>query len=113
MAHNAAFIEEMQAKLTTERDLLKQELGQVAHKQHGDYQADFPNYGRNVEDNATEMADFQALAATTEATEQRLHEVEAALEHIAAGTYGLTANGQAIPEERLRANPAATTIINA
>lgn len=111
MPHSPQFIAEMQQKLETERDMLTKELNTVAHQQAGDFSADYPDYGRNEEDNATEMADFVAAAATTEATEARLKEVTQALERIEQGTYGATNEGELISEERLRANPAATTII--
>ncbi len=91
--------------------MLLKELTAVANKKDGDFSAAYPDYGRNEEDNATEMADFVATAATTEAAEARLKEVGEALERFEAGTYGITSDGELISEERLRANPAATTII--
>ena len=112
MPHSLEFIAEMKQKLETELALLTSELNSVAHKSDGgDFTADYPDYGRNEEDNATEVADFVATAATTEATEARLKEVQEALERLAQGNYGITAEGEEIPEDRLRANPAATTII--
>lgn len=111
-AHTPQFIGEMKQLLEREKQLLEQELAQLSHKHHGDNQADYPDYGRHPEENATEMADFEALAATTEAAEARLDTVKAALQHITDGTYGRTADGQLIPEERLRANPAASTLID-
>lgn len=111
MPHVPEFIAEMKEKLESERVRLNQELASVAHRRDGDFSANYPEYGRNEEDNASEVADFVASAATAEAAEARLKEVEQALERIAAGTYGVTADGEDIPEDRLRANPAATTII--
>ena len=111
MSHSPEFIAEMKQKLEAERQKLTQELGTVAHKHDGDFSANYPDYGRNEEDNASEVADFVATAATTEAGEARLKEVEQALERIEAGTYGTTSDGELIPEDRLRANPAAPTII--
>jgi RNA polymerase-binding transcription factor DksA len=44
--------------------------------------------------------------------ETRLREIEAALERIENGTYGIcTVGGEEIPAERLEANPAAATCI--
>lgn len=111
MSHSPEFIAEMKHKLEGEHQMLTQELKTVAHEQAGDFSATFPDYGRNDEDNATEMADFVATSATTEAAESRLKEVIEALARIEQGTYGATSEGETIPEERLRANPAATTII--
>lgn len=75
------------------------------------YVAHLPDYGRSEEDNATEVADYVASLAITKANEKRLAAVEAALARIEAKQYGLTDDGQLIPEARLKANPAATTTI--
>lgn len=90
---------------------IETKLSQVAHSTNGDYVANFPDYGRDEEENANESADFEAVQATTEALESRLEEVKAALDRINQGNYGVTRGGEVIPEERLRANPAATTIV--
>lgn len=110
-AHQPQFIEEMKQTLLKEKNQLLSELGQISHKKDGDYEANYPDYERDEEANAMEVADFEANNATTEATEKRLQEVERALQKINDNTYGITAEGDLIPEERLRANPAATTII--
>lgn len=111
-SHSPAFIAEMKEKLEAEAQRLEQELAALTHTRHGEAQADFPDYGRSEEDNAAEVADYQALAGTTVAIEERLKSVREALERVAAGTYGLTAQGEKIPENRLRANPAATTLVS-
>ena len=109
-AHSHEFIEEMKQRLLEEKKQLSKGLDNLAHKENGDFQANFPEYGRNEEENVTEMADYAALNATTEAAETRLKEVDDALRSIAEGTYGVTKNGEMIPEDRLRANPAANTL---
>lgn len=101
--HSPEFIQEMNLQLKAEKDRLEQELRTIGSK--------FPEYGRNEEDNATEIADYQATSATESTLEERLRNVTDALNRIKIGTYGITENGQIIPEQRLRANPAATTII--
>ncbi len=110
-AHSDEFIAEMRRLLEEEKSRLEQELGGSAHKQEGNYVADFPVYGQGEEDNATEIADYTAKSAVTEAKEARLREVNAALSRIAEGKYGLTDKGEIIPEKRLHANPAATTLV--
>ncbi len=113
--HSKEFIEEMKTALEEEKNRLAKELEVLGHKDggesHSKYAADFPNYGRNDEENVTEMADYQAMSSTTDTLEERMTEVEEALHRIVDGSYGVTANGQLIPEERLRANPAATTLV--
>ncbi len=93
---------EMKGALEKERAHLVNEIRQTGA---------FPEYGRNDEDNATEVADFTAASSTADALKQRLIDVQAALLRITAGTYGITDTGRVIPEDRLRANPAATTIV--
>lgn len=109
-SHSPEFIEEMKQRLLVEKAQLSKGLGALAHKENGDFQANFPDYGRNEEENVTEVADFAALNATTEAAEARLKEVDQALESIDNESYGVTKEGELIPQDRLRANPAATTL---
>lgn len=109
--HDPAFVAEMKTKLLEEKASLERELAVISNRRGDDYQSKFPEYGRNDEENAVEMADYQATASTTETLEARLQSVLSALKRVEQGTYGVTAEGETIPEERLRANPAATTII--
>lgn len=101
--HSPKFIQEMNLQLKAEKNRLKKELRALG--------SEFPEYGRNDEDNATEIADYQATSATENTLEERLRHVTEALNRIKEGTYGVTEDGQIIPEQRLRANPAATTVI--
>jgi RNA polymerase-binding transcription factor DksA len=101
--HEENFIEEMKSRLLQEKKRLEAELGVLREAP--------PEYGRSDEDNATEVADLEAQSGTQVAIEARQKEVELALEKIERGTYGVTAEGEKIPLERLRANPAATTLV--
>jgi len=109
-SHSAEFIEEMKQRLETELTQLTKNLASHARRDHGDFQANPPEYGRSDEENADEVADFIATNATTEAEEIRLKNIEGALARITGGTYGVTSEGELIPEARLRANPAATSL---
>lgn len=109
--HSPEFINEMKTKLLKEKEQLDNELSQISHKKEGNFEANYPDYERDEEANAMEAADYEATNATTEAAEGRLKEVIKALETIDQNTYGITAEGELIPENRLRANPAATTIV--
>lgn len=116
MAHSAAFIQEMRTRLVEEKTLLEKELVTLGastelKKSTEGTAAQFPDYGRSEEDNATEMADFETTRATIKATQERLQGVEQALVRIEEGKYGVTDDGKEIPENRLRANPAATTLV--
>ena len=101
----------MKGKLEEERKQLQAELKGDSHVADGEYQANFPEYGRSEEENVTEMEDYQSILATTNAAKERLVEVEEALDRIHTNRYGVTDDGQEIPEDRLRANPAASTLI--
>ena len=98
--HTQVFIEEMKNRLEEEQATLK-----------GEVIDETPDYGRSEEDNATELADHEALTAASSSATLRIEEVESALARIAADTYGVTEDGIEIPEDRLRANPAAITVI--
>ncbi len=112
LKHSAVFIAEMKTRLHEEEKRLQKELASMASKHGNDYEANFPDYGRSEEDNATEMGDYAATAATEKTLEMQLKSIQEALERIDAGAFGVTTDGKLIPEERLRANPAATTIIS-
>lgn len=110
--HSAEFIEDMKKALLSEKQVLESELGEIAHKDvANEYEANYPDYERDEEANAMEMADFESANATTKATQERLNDVQRALAAIDEGKYGLTVEGDLIPEDRLRANPAATTLV--
>ncbi len=110
--HKPDFIAEMKKALQEEKKQLENKLNSIAHKEGSDYQANFADYGRNDEDNATEIADYQATSSTEKTLEERLHSIQDALKRADSNAYGITEDGKLIPEERLRANPAATTTIN-
>lgn len=112
MSHlSPSFIADMKQKLLEQRAMLRRELGLIAQNTPDEeYQAKFADYGRDDESNAQEMADYVASAETTRVAEEQLKATEAALKRIEAGTYGTTDQGETIPEARLRANPAATTL---
>ena len=109
--HTPEFTEEMKNLLQEEQTRLRDDLEAIAKKSGGDYRATFPDYGRNDEDNATEIGDYAATASTENTLEERLRNIESALQKIDQGAYGVTAEGDLIPQDRLRANPAATTIV--
>ena len=70
--HTPQFIKEMQEKLIDEKTRLESDLGSMTAKNG----AKFPDYGRSDEDNATEIGDYTATAATENALTERLHSVE-------------------------------------
>jgi len=105
--HGAKFVEEMKERLLMEKDVLLKELGGIAHKKHGDFRANYADFGRHEDENASEMAEFEARHGATEIAEERLEAVDRAIARIQEGKYGFAVDGKRISEERLRANPAA------
>ena len=105
--HDHKFVEEMKNKLVVEKKRLLKILGGVARKEHGDFRANYVDFGRHQDENASEMAEFEARHGTTEVMEERLEAVERALARIDKREYGITSKGRFISVARLRANPAA------
>lgn len=105
--HNPQFIAEMKQQLLEEKKHLESELNALTSKKG----SKFPDYGRSDEDNATEIGDYAATAATENTLTARLQSVDEALLRIEDNTYGTTADGELIPDDRLRANPAAATLV--
>ncbi len=68
-------------------------------------------------DDVEDMAELQIDNTTDQALLQNLEaeivEIDAALERIATGSYGICEKtGKRIPVERLKANPSARTVVN-
>lgn len=106
-------------KLESEKSLIEKELNQV-----GQINPDNPNDWEPVppKDRDTSFADeglnadvieeYEANAAITQTLEERLNKVKDALQKIEDQTYGnCKICGAMIEEERLEANPSATTCI--
>ena len=93
------FIAKMKKLLLAEKKRLEKEIDQYKK---------FPEIGTSVEDSALEVEAFGENLALDEKLSRELRRVNSALERIEKGTYGkCTRRGEAIPEERLAAYPAA------
>lgn len=112
MALTMEFLEQQKAQLLKDKERLEGELGRIAKKDPvlpHDYDATFPEYGRDPESNAQEEERYEARLGVEQSLELHLRDVNAALARIEQGTYGACAAcGEAITEERLKAFPAAT-----
>lgn len=105
-------LEKLKTMLLEKKAKLENDLSKIAEEKDGDYQAEFKDFGREMEDNAEEIEEFTANASITETLEKELNEINAALERMKAGTYGKCDNCQEeIPVERLMAYPAAKTCL--
>jgi len=116
--YSPEFISTQRESLIKERDRLKEDLKNVAiyDESQGRYIPKYEEFNAgDVEDNA-EAADettvFGENIAVADGLIQSLTEVESALKDIDAGNYGYCENcKEHIPEDRLRAYPAAKTCI--
>jgi len=106
-------LEELKAALDGEKDSLEEELAEHGKKVGGDWTGTPEGFGAESadEDQADKMEELGVNVALVEELERRYKEIVAALKRMEDGTYGLTASGEAIEIDRLRANPAALTNI--
>lgn len=106
--------EELRAALYAEKDSLEEELASHGKKVGGDWQgtaAGFEDEEADDVDAADKMEELAVNVPLVEELESRYKEIVSALKRMDNGTYGLTESGDPIDVERLRANPAATTIL--
>ncbi|HEY4515951.1 MAG TPA: TraR/DksA C4-type zinc finger protein [Candidatus Paceibacterota bacterium] len=104
-------------KLVEELALLEKELEHVGKKRplNGEVDwegkpADFDTDSADESELGDKMEEYEENTAIVKNLEIRYNEVKKALQKIEAGTYGTCeVNGEAIEEDRLEANPAATT----
>ncbi|OIO48556.1 MAG: hypothetical protein AUJ34_02945 [Parcubacteria group bacterium CG1_02_41_12] len=105
------FIEQQKQSLLKEKQELEQYLKKLSHEKpeiKGDYKADYQEYGSDEESNAQEYAQTETNIGVVEQLEDKLNLVNAALERIKKGTYGIdSATGKSIDKRRLEANPSA------
>jgi YteA family regulatory protein len=105
------------------RDLLREERERVAaaiQNLHDDHQGSMSEetgedavYDNHLADTATETYDRELDYTLEENSEHVLAEIDAALQRIEDGTYGMCTNcGKPIPQERLEARPYATLCID-
>lgn len=110
------------ARLQTEKTEIETLLSKIAKrdpKVKGDWDAIFPSMEHApsgssgaLEESANEVEEYESRLASEHTLELRLRDVEAALERIKTGTYGICTNCKKdIPIERLEANPEAAVCL--
>lgn len=116
MTLDATVLVRLKEKLLADKARLEEELGRFAKPTEvaGNYETQFETIGTDPDENASEVeayADNLSLEATLESD---LKDVNDALAKMETGTYGICEKtGEMIPMERLEANPAARTIVEA
>jgi RNA polymerase-binding transcription factor DksA len=114
MALDQAVIAELKEKLLIEKKRLESELSGFADSTEvpGDYKTAFDNIGTDEDENATEVEEYVDNLALESNLEGQLRDVDDALAKIEQNTYGICEKtGQEISIERLKAYPAARTVV--
>jgi DnaK suppressor protein len=97
-------------KLETEKEL--EEFAEKSEENKGHWETKFPNSEENteVEDEADEVEEYENLLPVEYVLEEKLKNINLALQKIENGTYGICEDcRKEISEERLRILPEART----
>lgn len=107
--HSPSCLAEIKAKLLEEKNRLTNELAKFTRKNPhmaDDFDATFPDYGSEEDDNAREVAQYTTNKPLEMTLERTLRDVNKALERLEKGTYGICKYcQQPIEEKRLLARP--------
>lgn len=110
------FLEEIKKSLLEKKSSLESELSKFTTKNphvSGDYEADFPDFGDEEDENAREVAQYTANKPLEITLENSLRDVNKALERFDKGTYGICKFcDKPIDEKRLLARPTSNTCIS-
>lgn len=114
---SADFLEEMKGLLMSEKEKVEGELAKFTQPNpntEGDFDANFPEYGDEEDDNVQEVQEY-AVNKTLEVTlEKKLRDINAALKRLEEGTYGICKyTNEPISEKRLRARPTSSSSVEA
>jgi DnaK suppressor protein len=104
---DTAFLEQQKRRLTA----LRQEILSIRERQQGEQRGvntEMSGQARDYEDDAQRLAALELQDNLVAHDDERLSNIERALQKIDEGTYGLSdASGKPIPAERLKAFPEA------
>lgn len=110
------FLNQVQTILEKEKKQLESELGKFTKKNPhvaGDFDATFPEYGDEEDDNAREVAQYTANKPLEITLEKSLRDVNKAIERLAKGMYGICKYcKEPIAEKRLLARPTSGACIS-
>ena len=108
-------LEHFRQLLLEKKQSIETQLGAFAKKSDAiknDYQTQFEQIGDSEEENADEVANYADNLGIEHQLEDNLREIDAALERMDKGTYGLCEDcHQPMSPERLEAMPEATLCI--
>jgi RNA polymerase-binding protein DksA len=108
------FVDKIKALLVEDKARLEKELSKFSERGEVDgKEAMFPDYGNSEEDNALEVADYEANLSIETDLQKSLRDVESALKRIAEGEYGVCKYcKKPIEEKRLMARPTSSACIS-
>jgi RNA polymerase-binding transcription factor DksA len=99
-------------QLQEERDRVRQQLARLGHGDAADAEGTGLDFNENFADSGQVTAERGEVEALSGQLSETLQDIEDALARFDAGTYGSCEScGQAIPEARLEAMPAARLCI--
>jgi RNA polymerase-binding protein DksA len=109
-------LEKIKKDLEERKKKILADLGEIAKKENdsGDdeYKPAFPEYGDKLDENAQEIAEYTTNLAEEDILEKTLRDIDAALERIKKGTYGICKYcGRPIDPRRLLARSTAGTCV--
>jgi DnaK suppressor protein len=110
-------LEELQAKLESEKNSVEKELQNFAKKDDipkGDWETKYPNReDGDKEEEADELEEYNNLLPVEYSLELKLKDINLALQKMKNGTYGICENcKKEIEEKRLLACPEAKTCLS-
>lgn len=116
MTLSKTLLKEIQELLITEKTRLETELSHFSHRntkaKNGDFETDFPNFGEDEDENATEVAQYANNLPLENELENELRDVASAMKRLDEGTYGVCKYCKTdIDEARLRARPTSTSCV--
>lgn len=89
---DSSILEDLKNRLKERRTGIIKQLESIGHRAEGkpdDYDADFPNYGESMEDNATEVADYSTNFSLEKKLEEERYNIDEALAKMAEDKYGV------------------------
>ncbi len=108
-------LEKIKNILKERKKVIEKELAKITRQdkyEHEDHQPIFPEYGDKNDENANEIATFSNNLSLTKALESSLRDIEAALDRIKKGTYGICKYcHKPISKERLLIRPVSSACI--
>jgi DnaK suppressor protein len=112
----AKFLSDIKDILLKQKENLENELNKFTKKNphvSGDYEASFPEYGDEEDENAREVAQYTANKPLEITLEKTLRDVNKVLKRLDQGDYGICKYcDQPIDEKRLKARPTSSACVS-